>query len=168
MDLSAAGTNALSYTLSHKSLPPPSLNHACKLHGTPTSRPFQVFGYSGASKATPVIRVSSPVIDKVPTRAVASRTSTVNLTNTAFPTVLSYPRTTSQRTISSHVPQHDIQSATTSQQNVASLPSTLVSTTSSSLSGSTSEFNGAGSERGNLPAVTAIIVLISFIWLLWQ
>lgn len=167
MELSTAVTNAANPFISYQSPPTPSLNRACKPQGTQTTSPFLHSGSLGYSKTTSIGQISSPLMYKAPSKSPASKTRSARLKNTAFPNALSHPPTTPQKAISSHPSQQVIKSPTKSYQNVPGRSSSLGSLTSPS-SGSNSEFNGAGSERGNISTVTAIIVLVSFIWLLWQ
>jgi hypothetical protein len=160
MELSTAHTNAANPFISYQSLPTPNLNRACKPQGTQTTSPFLYSGSLGYSKNTPIAQMSSPLVYKVPNKSSASKTRSVGPKNTALPT-------TPKNAISSHPSQQVIKNPTTSYQNVPGRSSSLVSVASPS-SVSNSEFNGAGSERGKIPTVTAIIVLVSFIWLLWQ
>lgn len=167
MQLSTGLTDAATPFISYESLTPPSLNRACKPQGTQTTSPFLHSGSLGYSKTTSIGQTSSPLVYKAPSRSPASKTRSVRPKSTGFPNALSHPPTTPKRAKSSHPSQQVIKGPTKSYQNVPGRSSSLGSV-SSPTSGSNPEFNGAGSERGNISTVTAIIVLVSFIWLLWQ
>lgn len=152
--------NAFGQIISSQRVPPPTLNHTCTLPDTQTSRSF-TSDFVEDPKATPMTRISHPLINITLSKATASKTGVVSLNGTGLSNALSHPRKTPQKTISSLTSQ-------LSQQSPSATSSKMGSETSSSLADSSSAFNGTRPDRGNLPTVTAIIFLVSIIWLLCQ